>query len=102
MYSTSDVLASVRRRQNLVSSMRWRGLSISSRLVRQHPLPHTSVHSWSDSAESHVGTCTPLVTWLMGTSSDGQRGKSDWKSLRLTAPCSRLTPLTAPLPRIAR
>jgi hypothetical protein len=34
----------------------------------------------------------------MGTSSFGQRGKNDWKRPRLTSPCNRLTPFTAPLP----
>ena len=42
-------------------------------------------------AESQVGICTPLVTWLTGTSQDGQRGKSGWKIRRLTSPCRRLT-----------
>ena len=53
-------------------------------------------------AESQEGTWTPLVTWPTGTSASGQRGKSGWKSCRLTSPCRRLTPLTAPLPRMAR
>ena len=45
---------------------------------------------------------TPLVTCPTGTSSSGQCGKSGSKRCRLTCPCKRLTPLTAPLPRIAK
>ncbi len=68
----------------------------------QRSLPQTLVQSASDSGESQEGTWTPLVTCPTGTSLWGQRGKSGWKRRRLTSPCSRLTPLTAPLALMAR
>ena len=45
-----------------------------------------------------MGTWTPLVTWPIGTSSSGQRGKSGWKRRRLTFPCRRLTPFDCAAP----
>ena len=64
--------------------------------------PHTSDHSCSAASEAHDWACTPLVTDPTGTSPWGQRGKRGWNRYRLTWPCRRLTPLTAPLPRMAR
>ena len=68
----------------------------------QRSLPQASVQRSSAGAESQVGMWTPLVTYPTGTSSSGQCGKSGSKMCRLTCPCKRLTPLTAPLPRMAR
>ena len=73
-----------------------------SSVPSQRSFPQVSIQRSSASAESQVGTWTPLVMWPTGTSSSGQRGKSGWKMCRLTCPCRRLTPLTAPQPRIAR
>jgi hypothetical protein len=68
----------------------------------QRSFPQASVQRSSAGAESQVGMWTPLVTCPTGTSSSGQRGNRGRKRRRLTFPCKRLTPLTAPLPRIAR
>src|SRR5213593_1023718 len=76
--------------------------SIVVNVCRQRSAPHVFVHSASAAGDSHDGVCTPLVTWATGTSTLGQRGKSDWKMRRLTWPCRRLTPLIAPLPLMAR
>ena len=68
----------------------------------QRFFPHASVHNSSAAAESQLGMWTPLVTCPMGTSASGQPGKSGSNRRRLTFPCSRLTPLALPHPRIAR
>ena len=44
---------------------------------------------------------TPLVTCPTGISPSGQCGNRGRKMCRLTFPCKRLTPFTAPLPRTA-
>ena len=74
----------------------------SSGTWRQRSLPQAAVQIASAAAESHEGTCTPLVTCSNGTSCSGQRGNSGWKMRRLTAPCSRLTPKQRSAPRQAR
>ena len=68
----------------------------------QRSFPQDSVQRSSAAAESQVGMWTPFVTYPIGTSSAGHFGKRVSKRCLLTFPCKRLTPFTAPLPRIAR
>ena len=63
-------------------------------------LPGYSV--WLRAWQVQVGIWTPMVTCPPGTSSVGPFGKSGSNRCRLTLPCTRLTPLIEPLPRIAR
>jgi XFP N-terminal domain len=80
----------------------FRKFSTPGGVPSQRSLPQAAVHKSSAGAESQVGIWTPLVTWPTGISSSGQRGNRERKRCWLTFPCKRLTPLTAPLPRIAR
>ncbi len=45
------------------------------------------------SGATHVGACTPFVTDVIGTSAVSKPGHIEPNMLRLTSPCSRLTPL---------
>ena len=45
------------------------------------------------SLEIQEGMCTPLVMWVMGTSSSGKWGQTSFHMPLLTLPCSSLTPL---------
>ena len=100
---SDDFLRAASRKAHSSSSPTLRMRSVNPRGSPCHlSFPQAFVQSVSDSGESQEGTCTPLVTCPTGTSARGQRGKRGWNSRRLTSPCRRLTPLTAPLARMAR
>jgi len=55
--------------------------------------PSLSVARSRISGATQVGACTPFVIELIGTSPVSKPGQSEPNMLRLTSPCSRLTPL---------
>src|SRR3989442_5860775 len=70
-------------------------------VCRHRSSPHCLADSSSAVVDSHDGVWMPFVTWPIGTSAVGQRGKTDLKMCRLTSPWRRRTPFAAALPRMA-
>jgi hypothetical protein len=54
--------------------------------------PTSCSASAKTSGATQVGACTPLVTWVIGTSGESKPGQSPANMPRLTKPCSRETP----------
>jgi hypothetical protein len=60
-----------------------------------HPSGRCRSSSERIGGDIHDATCTPLVTWPIGTSSSDAPGYSGRHMSRATCPCRRLTPFAA-------
>ena len=95
-------LRAARRPQLLVGDARRRRPRSPGRRARScQPSPRWRSSSVAHRPPSHVGMCTPLVTWAIGTSSSGRSGHRSRHISRATSPWRALTPLAMRLERSA-
>ena len=87
------------RRPDLAGRQLGRRRPTTPRRRRPTPAPTLSTSRSATPALTHVCACTPLVIAPIGTSSTGTSGHRPWNISRLTAPCSRATPLLRPARR---